>query len=178
MSDVTQGVAAPAVSDLEDIPEVLVSACLLGTPCRFDGRSKPCDLAIALRERFRVVPICPELAAGLPIPRTPSERDMAAGSGRVVSSEGEDRTEAFAAGVRATVHVAQRHRAQVAVLKAKSPACGVGQVYDGTFSGTLVPGDGVATEALRDLGIRCVTEQELQAMGLDAFSALVEGQAE
>ena len=162
------------------INKILVSACLMGLKVRYNGKEKAqmTHQLARWQQEQRLVIHCPELAAGLPIPRTPSERDMVAGSGRVVSSEGEDRTEAFAAGVRATVHVAQRHRAQVAVLKAKSPACGVGQVYDGTFSGTLVPGDGVATEALRDLGIRCVTEQELQAMGLDAFSALVEVQAE
>lgn len=155
-------------------PTILVSACLLGTPCRFDGKSKTCVAAKQLARHFTLVPICPEAAAGLPVPRTPSERDMVAGGMRVVSSDGEDRTEAFFCGVRKTLRVAQGSGATLAVLKAKSPACGVGKVYDGTFSGTLVDGDGVAAAALREEGVSCITEMQLESLSLQEIRAMAE----
>lgn len=176
--EVLDGEAAAAKPEAADgeaaavKPEVLVSACLLGAPCRFDGGSKPCEAVRRLRQLFDLVPICPEVAARLPIPRTPSERDMVTGGTRVVASDGEDRTEAFAMGVRKTLEVASNHRAKLCVLKAKSPACGVGQVYDGTFTGTLVPGWGVAAEALRDAGCTCITEADVERLSVQELLEL------
>lgn len=159
-------------------PEILVSACLLGTRCRFDGRGKPCAPVRQLARHYKLVPICPEVAAALPIPRTPSERDMVNGGTRVLSSDGEDRTEAFLAGAQKTLQIAGAHRAKLAILKAKSPACGVGKVYDGTFSGTLADGDGVATALLKREGITCITEEQLGTLDARQLLALALGDSE
>ena len=140
--------------------KILVSACLLGAPCRYDGRAKPSPEVIRLSERFDLVPVCPEVAGGLPTPRTPSE---IAGE-RVVSRAGEDVTAAFARGAAAAVQTARLLGITRAVLKARSPSCGRDAVYDGTFSGTLTAGDGVTAAALRAAGVRIFTEEETAAL--------------
>lgn len=140
--------------------KLLVSACLLGTPCRYDGRMKKSDAVCALAERYELVPVCPEEAGGLPTPRTPSERR----DGRVFMRDGRDVTEEYRRGAEHALEVFRCAGCCAAVLKARSPACGCGAVYDGTFSGTLVPGDGVAAELLRANGVRVLTEEELSRL--------------
>lgn len=140
--------------------KLLVSACLLGTPCRYDGRTKKNDAVCALAERYELVPVCPEEAGGLPTPRTPSERR----DGRVFMRDGRDVTEEYRRGAAYALEVFRREGCCAAVLKARSPACGRGTVYDGTFSGTLVPGDGVAAEVLQAHGVRVLTEEELAGL--------------
>ena len=142
---------------------ILVSACLIGQPCRFDGASKPCSAIVEYAKRHAVVSICPEQLGGLPTPRVPSEirRD-----GRVVDKRGVDRTEAFDKGAAAAVRIARKHGCKQAVLKARSPSCGIGEVYDGTFSGTLVAGDGKAACALRKAGVAVMSEEQFVAVGL------------
>lgn len=115
---------------------ILVSACLLGVPCRYDGQSKAHPLARALCEKHHVVPVCGEIFGGLPTPRPPAE---ICGQ-RVVTREG------------------------AAVLKERSPSCGSGAVYDGTFSGTLTAGWGVAAGLLREQGIRVLGESRLEEL--------------
>lgn len=139
-------------------PAMLVSACLLGTPCRYDGKSKPSALAQSLSDDYRVIPICPEGLGGLACPRTPSEQCMVDGCMRVISSDGEDRTDAFSCGAHKAVLAAQNAHAKLAVLKAKSPSCGTEMIYDGTFSGTLVSGAGIAAKALTDAGVAVFSE--------------------
>ncbi len=129
---------------------ILVSACLLGEPCRYDGRSVPCQAVIALAEEFELVPVCPEQLGGLPTPRTPSEVQP---DGRVVDREGVDRTAEFQAGARATLAIAREHGCKCAILKENSPSCGSSCIYDGSFTGTLVPGEGVTAALLREVGI-------------------------
>lgn len=114
---------------------VLVSACLLGVPCRYDGQSKRHPLAQELCRRHRVIPVCGEIFGGLPTPRPPAE---ICGQ-RVVTRE-------------------------AAVLKERSPSCGSGAVYDGTFSGTLTAGWGVAAGLLREQGIRVLGESRLEEL--------------
>lgn len=140
--------------------KIAVSACLLGTPCRFDGASKPCDAVLALRELHELIPVCPEVAGGLPVPHEPCEIVADRAELRVIDATGIDRTGAFEQGARATLDLVQAEGCELAVLKAKSPSCGTGRIYDGTFTGTLVPGDGVAARMLAEAGVRVINERQ------------------
>ncbi len=136
--------------------KLLVSACLLGCACRYDGASKPNELVMALSERYELIPICPECAGGLTTPRPPAEQVGA----RVVTCEGRDVTAEYRAGAEAAVRLARETGARLAVLKARSPACGHGAVYDGSFTRTLRPGEGIAAAALLAAGVSVYTEEE------------------
>lgn len=138
---------------------VLVSACLLGEPCRYDGKAQPCDAVIEMAETRELVPVCPEAAGGLPAPRAPSEIQP---DGRVVDAEGIDRTAAFEAGARETLRIAIAHGCKQAILKENSPSCGVRAIYDGTFSGKLVPGKGKTAALLEEADIGVHSDQELR----------------
>lgn len=135
-----------------------VSACLLGEPVRYDGGSKPCAEVIELTKKNQVCPVCPERAAGLSCPRPPAEQV----GERVLLKGGTDVTRAFADGARAECAAAQRAEVPLAVLKAKSPSCGVGLVYDGTYTGTLTAGMGVCARLLAKEGICVVTEDTVK----------------
>ena len=141
---------------------ILVSACLIGCACRYDGETKRNDSVLALAARHTLVPVCPEQLGGLPTPRPPSERR----GERVVSCEGADVTEAFSRGAREALRICRVAGCEAAVLKARSPSCGAGTIYDGTFSGALAAGDGVTAALLRREGVPVYGEDELQ--GLDA----------
>lgn len=148
----------------------LVSRCLLGEACRYDGQTKGNDrIQSLLKGKIRIVPVCPECDGGLPVPRTPSEiqggdgADVLRGAARVVSVDGEDRTETFVCGARLAVETARREGAKVALLKAKSPSCGIGRIYDGSFTGRLREGDGVAAAALRAAGLAIHSETDFPA---------------
>ncbi len=144
----------------------LVSACLLGIPCRYDGAACPHDQLQALATRGDVLPICPEVVGGLPIPRPPAEiqggdgGDVLDGQAQVVNVEGKDVTAEFLAGAQRALRIVQRCGIQEAILKARSPSCGVGQIYDGSFSGRLVEGDGVTAALLKREGIIVKNEEE------------------
>lgn len=139
---------------------ILVSACLLGCACRYDGRSKGHPLAQELARRGLAVPVCPEQLGGLATPRAPSEQR----EGRVVSAAGDDVTAQYRRGAEETLRLAILYGCAVAVLKERSPSCGSGQVYDGTFSGTLTAGWGTAAALLRDSGVRVLGESELEQL--------------
>ena len=144
---------------------LLVSACLVGIPCRYDGDSCPHDLLQALAMQGDILPLCPEVLGGLPTPRPPAEiqggdgDDVLEGRARVVNTEGKDVTAEFLAGAQKALHVAHRWGIKVAILKARSPSCGVGQIHDGSFSGRLVEGDGVAAALLKREGIIVKSEE-------------------
>ncbi|HBO61889.1 MAG TPA: purine-nucleoside phosphorylase [Candidatus Olsenella avistercoris] len=140
---------------------VAISACLLGAPVRYDGGSKPVPEVIELagKEGVEVLRVCPETASGLPVPRPPAEQR----GGRVLLADGRDVTEEFALGSRLCEDDVVRSGARLAVLKAKSPSCGVGLVYDGTYSGRLVAGQGVFAARLDEEGICVVTEDTVRA---------------
>lgn len=138
---------------------VAISACLLGAPVRYDGGSKPSAEVQRLAERVDVVRVCPETASGLPVPRPPAEQV----GGRVLLADGRDVTEEFALGAEHCAGLVSRPPVSLAVLKAKSPSCGVGLVYDGTYSGRLVAGQGVFAERLEREGICVVTEETVRA---------------
>ena len=139
---------------------ILVSACLLGCACRYDGKSKPHPLAVELARRGLAVPVCPEQLGGLPTPREPSERRADA----VVTKSGADVTAQFRRGAEQALHLARLYGCKAAVLKERSPSCGSGEVYDGTFSGRLTPGDGVTAALLKANGIAVYGESDLDAL--------------
>lgn len=141
----------------------LVSACLVGTPCRFDGGSCSHARVDAFLRGKDTVAFCPEQAGGLPTPRLPAELQMPAVAGgpiRVMDSAGADVTRAFTTGAALALRRAEQVGANVALLKARSPSCGSKQVYDGTFARTLVAGEGVTAAVLRHAGLRILNEEE------------------
>ncbi len=140
---------------------VAISACLLGAPVRYDGGSKPVSEVQGLAEKVEVLRVCPETASGLPVPRPPAEQR----EGRVFLANGRDVTAEFELGAERSLDALRRAPGPVslAVLKAKSPSCGVGLVYDGTYSGRLVPGDGLFAARLREEGVCVVTEDTVRA---------------
>lgn len=151
----------------DERPAVLVSACLLGVACNHEGRAARRDLTGVLARHARVIPVCPEVLGGLATPRAAAEirgGDGAAvlrGAAAVVNAEGEDVTSAYRRGAGAAVALARATGARLAVLKARSPSCGSEGIYDGTFSRTLVAGQGVTAAALRDAGLEVRSDEEV-----------------
>jgi uncharacterized protein YbbK (DUF523 family) len=135
---------------------ILVSACLLGVSCRYDGGQKADGRVCALADAHTLIPVCPEQLGGLCTPRAPSERRGVL----VVANDGTDVTDAFCRGAEETLALARLLRCKTAILKSNSPSCGCGSVYDGTFSGRTVPGDGVTAELLKRNGIAVYTEDD------------------
>lgn len=149
---------------------VLVSACLAGRPCRYDGSGATDDVVSRLVAEGLAVLVCPEVDGGLGTPRPPAEivggdgADVLAGRAKVVTAEGIDVTEAYLKGARRAVESARRTGADSAILKARSPSCGCGEVYDGTFSRVLQQGDGVTAAMLKGEGIGVLTDEEVVRM--------------
>ncbi|MCL2824276.1 MAG: DUF523 domain-containing protein [Polyangiaceae bacterium] len=139
---------------------IIVSACLLGVRCRYDGISKPSDELLTLARRYWLVPVCPEQLGGLPTPRPRHEIFH----GRVVSEHGDDSTDIFERGAREVVMLAELLDARMAILKARSPSCGRGLVHDGTFSGRLTNGDGVLAAMLLRDGCEVYSEEDLESV--------------
>lgn len=140
--------------------KIIVSACLLGENCKYNGGNNKCDDIIALAEKFEIIPVCPECFGGLPIPRVPSEiRD-----GRVYSKTGEDLTEAFLSGAEQTLYIAKEANAPCAVLKENSPSCGFGKIYDGTFNGNKIDGNGITAQLLYDNEIQVFGESQVKKL--------------
>ena len=149
---------------------ILVSACLMGRRVRFDGRAKTSDdeLLARWREEGRLVPFCPEVEGGLPVPRPPAEIEggvggaaVLSGAARVLTAEGGDVTKAFLAGAYAALNVARSMGIRIAILKEGSPSCGSLRIYDGNFRGTAVPGQGVTAALLEAHGIAVFGEDRI-----------------
>ena len=136
---------------------ILVSACLLGQSCRYDGKSKPCERVIALKDTYNLIPICPEVMGGLPTPRTPSE---ICGE-LVLMKDGRNVTENYNRGAQKALEIARENACTVAILKEKSPSCGSGLIHNGLFDGGLVEGDGITAKFLKSQGIRVLGESEI-----------------
>ncbi len=141
---------------------LLISACLLGFECKYSGGSNALDAdkLAALRKRYRLIPVCPESAGGLPTPRAPSERQ----GEKVMNKLGQDVTEAYRKGAETALYLARRYCCTKALLKERSPSCGSGGIYDGNFTGTLIPGDGVAAEELKAAGFAVYGESETEKL--------------
>lgn len=150
---------------------VLVSACLIGERVRIHGGDARVDHPVLERwlEEGRIVHVCPEVLGGLGVPRPPAEIV----DGRVIAKTGADVTNEFERGARIAADTATEHRTVLAIMKSRSPSCGSGMIYDGTFSGVLIPGDGKTTELLRERGIAVFSELELDeaAAYLDRLEA-------
>lgn len=140
--------------------KLLVSACLLGVRCRYDGASKAHPLAGALAQAHELVPVCPEQLGGLPTPRPPAERR----GDRVVTGAGADVTEQYRRGAAEALRLCRVLGCEAAVLKERSPSCGRGEIYDGTFSGTLAAGDGVTAALLRAGGVPVYGESQIEEL--------------
>jgi uncharacterized protein YbbK (DUF523 family) len=145
--------------------KVVVSACLLGAPVRYDAGHKKSDDPVLERwlREGRIVSVCPEMLGGLGAPRPPAEIVMVDGRRRVLTREGRDVTPAFEEGARLAGEAATLNEVRVAVLKSGSPSCGSSYVYDGTFTRTPIPGEGVTTALLRAQGIEVFSENDLEA---------------
>lgn len=139
---------------------ILVSACLLGVSCRYDGGGNlNTILENAIKEgKVNLVPVCPEIMGGLETPRTPCERQ----GSKIIAKDGRDCTEAFERGARETLRLAKLYGCRFAFLKERSPSCGFGKIYDGTFSGVLIDGNGVTAELLAENGIDVIGESALE----------------
>ena len=137
---------------------IIVSACLLGENCKYSGGNNYNEDVIRYLEGKTYLPICPEIAGGLLTPRPPAEIQ----SGRVVDKEGTDVTAAFLKGAEITLSLAQKHAASLCILKANSPSCGCGRIYDGAFSGKGIPGNGKTASLLLKNGFQVITEEDLK----------------
>jgi uncharacterized protein YbbK (DUF523 family) len=135
----------------------IVSACLAGVNCKYDGKSRAHKEIMRLVERGKAIPVCPEQLGGLPTPRPQTEQK----DGRILTKTGEDMTVQFERGAREALKIAKLANCDEAVLKSHSPTCGAGKVYDGTFTGNLIEGDGVFAKLLKENGIRVRTEEDL-----------------
>jgi uncharacterized protein YbbK (DUF523 family) len=169
------GVRTPLGSDAERVDTVkvpaegpvLISACLAGVPCTHAAEAKTRAWALKLVADGRGVTVCPEVAGGLPIPRPEAEitggggEDVLEGRARVRTVDEHDVTENYVRGAQAAVAAAIRSGATLAVLKARSPSCGCGAIYDGTFTGRLVDGEGVTAAALRRADVDVVSDEEI-----------------
>ena len=131
---------------------MLISACLMGIECRYDGCGQALPELDALMTLCQLIPVCPEQLGGLPTPRPPCEIL----AGRVVDRNGTDRTESFQQGAQAVLALAQTYGATQALLQNRSPSCGTGWIYDGTFSKTLIAGDGITARLLQENGIQVI----------------------
>lgn len=139
-------------------PAILVSACLLGVRCNHVGAASPSAAVVSLAADHDLVPVCPEVAGGLPVPRPAAELQP---DGTVRTRAGEDVSDAYGRGAALAVAAARRAGATMAVLKARSPSCGCADVYDGTFSRSLVSGEGVAARALREAGVAVRSDEDV-----------------
>lgn len=137
--------------------KILVSSCLLGENCRYKGDNCRNEKVLVLKGEHELIGVCPEVMGGLSTPRAPSERV----GDKVLSSEGKDVTENYRAGAEAALEIAKREKVDYCIFKAKSPSCGCGKIYDGTFSGKLVEGNGVTSELFLKNGFSIKTEESL-----------------
>ena len=143
--------------------KILISACLLGVNCRYDGGNSRDENAISLHQSDELIPVCPEETGGLPTPRPAVEivggdgNDVLDGKARVLTADGVDKTEEFLKGAQFALELAQSQSATSVILKSKSPSCGCGEIYDGSFSRTLISGDGVTTALLKRHGIEVIS---------------------
>ena len=140
--------------------KILVSRCLYGgEPVRYDGKSKAetDPMFLKWKTEGRFVPVCPEVFGGLPTPRADAQRQ----GDRVVARTGADVTSEYMAGAEEAVRLAKEHNVICALMKEKSPSCGSGRIYDGSFEGTIIEGQGLAVELLRKAGVRVFSEEQL-----------------
>lgn len=139
---------------------LLISACLMGVRCRYDGGKKPLDCLEQLIDKHVLIPVCPEVLGGLPTPRVPAERI----GDKVITKDGRDVTANYQQGAEEALRLARMAGCTHALLKERSPSCGCGIIYDGTFSGGLCKGDGVCGALLKANGVKVLGESRVQEL--------------
>lgn len=141
---------------------LLISACLYGSECKYSGGSNALskELMEKLRKKYRLIPVCPEVAAGLPIPRNPSERV----GDRVLMNNGRDVTAEYYSGAEISLRLCKLYGCRKALLQARSPSCGSERIYDGSFSGVMTDGDGVCAELLKANGITVLNDPHIEKL--------------
>lgn len=137
---------------------VIVSACLAGVECRYNGQAFSAPKVIQMVKRGQAIPLCPEILGSLPTPRPAAEQC----NGRIISMDGQDFTYEYTAGAVIALNIAKLVGCKKAILKSKSPTCGSGTIYDGTFSGKLVKGEGLFCKLLREENVEVMSEDELE----------------
>ena len=142
--------------------KIMVSACLLGENCKYNGGNNLNPELLRLLSGHTVIPVCPEVLGGLPVPRIPAEIV----DGTVINREGVSVDAAFRRGAGKALEIAAAEQPDLVILQPRSPSCGAGQIYDGTFSGTLVRGKGVFAEMALNAGFRVMDAEDALASGL------------
>lgn len=146
---------------------IVISGCLCGIKCKYNGEDNGNKNIIEMARKYGFIPICPEQLGGLSTPREPSEivvgnaKDVLRGNGKILNIKGQDVTEQFVKGAMESLKIANMFGAKVAILKSKSPSCGYGEVYDGSFKGVLKEGNGVTAELFLQNGIEIYTENDI-----------------
>ena len=140
--------------------KILISACLIGDNTRYDGKNNLCPKVQALLEKYELIPFCPEVEGGLSIPRNPSERV----EDKVIMNNGRNVTKQYEIGAERALNICLALKIKIAILKEKSPACGVHIIYDGSFSHKLIDGQGVTAELLTKKGIKVISEEEIDTL--------------
>ena len=138
--------------------KILVSACLLGVNCKYSGGNNQNEKVLEYIKDKEIIPVCPEIMGGLSTPRPPSELI----NDKVMNNLNQDVTQQYKKGAEETLKLAKLFNVKKALLKAKSPSCGKGYIYDGTFSSTLIEGNGITTKLLIENGIEVITEKDLE----------------
>ncbi len=144
----------------------IVSACLLGVQCRYNAEAREYTELTDLLKNYEVVPVCPEVDGGLPTPRPPAEiregtgNDVINGRARIINCNGEDVTTEFIVGAQKTLKTVKRHSPCKIILKSRSPSCGSSMIYDGSFSGQLIAGDGATAALLKESGFEILDENQ------------------
>lgn len=140
--------------------KLLISACLLGNKCRYDGKDNVLDIIDELKEKYELIPVCPEVDGGLPTPRFPSEIR----GDKVINSQNEDNTAYFLKGAKKAIALVKKHHIRYALLKAKSTSCGKDYIYDGSFNHVLTSGNGILVRELLKLGVTIYNEQDVRRL--------------
>ena len=139
---------------------ILVSQCLLGIDCNYKQTNKKNNKVLELMNNHNLIPICPEQLGGMTTPRPPSELI----NGRVINNKGEDVTKNYLQGAKLALNIAKLYNVKYAILKSNSPSCGYGKIYDGTFSGTLINGNGTTADLLSKNGIKIFNENNIDML--------------
>lgn len=140
---------------------LIISACLVGVNCKYNGDNNKNKKVDEIFKKGEAIPVCPEILGGMNIPRIPCEIKTESKKRKVINKKGEDKTQKFKVGAEKTLKISKKIGAKKAIMKAKSPSCGYGKIYDGSFSKTLIKGNGITAQLLLNNGIEIMTEKDL-----------------
>ena len=140
---------------------IFVSACLSGINCKYSGGNNYDEKVFKMVKEGKAIPICPEQLGGLPTPRVPAEIKIIDGQRHVITSDGRDVTENFERGAEEVLNLAKKLGIKKAILKSRSPSCGKGEIYNGTFEGIVIPGNGILTDLLVNNGIEVISSNDI-----------------